>query len=210
MAKEGMNENRLPDREELNPTASYDIPVCGPGTEIGHFCIVEEIGRGGMRVVYLAQDTKLDRHVAIKSIPPIMSRDEKVKSRLKREAKLLASLNHPDIAAIHDIIKGDKGIDYLVLEYIPGDTLADCIAQGPMQSKEILSLSGQIADAFVSAHEHGIVHRDLKPANIKITKEHRVKVLDFGIAKAMSSKDSNAYTTVTEAGQLIGLITGNL
>jgi len=202
MAKEEMNENKQP--EEQSPTASYDIPICGPGTEIGHFRIEEEIGRGGMGVVYLAQDTKLDRKVAIKSIPPIMSKDEKVKARLKREAKLLASLDHPDIATIHDIIEGDKGIDYLVLEYIPGDTLADCIAQGPMQSKEVLSIGGQIADACASAHEHGIVHRDLKPANIKITKEDRVKVLDFGIAKAVSDKASNAYTTVTEAGQLIG------
>jgi eukaryotic-like serine/threonine-protein kinase len=204
MAKEDMNEDKQPNRDEQSPTASYDIPTCGPGTEVGHFRIEKEIGRGGMGVVYLAYDSKLDRQVAIKSIPPIMSKDEKVKSRLKREAKLLASLNHPDIATIHDIIEGEKGVDYLILEYIPGDTLADGIARGPMLPKEVLSLSGQIAGAFASAHEHGIVHRDLKPANIKITKENRIKVLDFGIAKAVSSKEYNAYTTVTEPGQLIG------
>jgi eukaryotic-like serine/threonine-protein kinase len=151
MAKEDMNEDKQP--EEQSPTASYDISTCGPGTEIGHFRIEEEIGRGGMGVVYLAHDSKLDRQVAIKSIPPIMSKDEKVKSRLKREAKLLASLDHPDIATIHDIIEGDKGVDYLVLEYIPGDTLADCIARGPMQPKKVLSLSGQIADAHLQNPE---------------------------------------------------------
>jgi eukaryotic-like serine/threonine-protein kinase len=203
MAKADKNKDKQPDREEQSPTASYDIPICGVGTQIGHFCIKEEIGRGGMGVVYLAQDTKLDRQVAIKSIPPLLSNDEKVQSRFNREAKLLASLDHPDIATIHDIVE-DKGISYLVLEYIPGDTLRDRITQGPLPAKEVLSIGGQIADAFASAHEHGIVHRDLKPANIKITREHRVKVLDFGIAKAVGSPDSNAYTTVTEPGQLIG------
>jgi eukaryotic-like serine/threonine-protein kinase len=196
-------DDNKPDSEDLDRTASYDIPICGPGTQIGHFSIKEEIGRGGMGVVYLAQDTKLDRPVAIKSIPPILANNDKVKSRFKREAKLLASLDHPDIATIHDIIE-DKGISYLVLEYIPGDTLRDRITQGPLPAKEVLSLGGQIADAFASAHEHGIVHRDLKPANIKITKDGRIKVLDFGIAKAVESGGPNAYTTVTEPGQLIG------
>ena len=169
MSKESQNEDSQP--EEQGPTASYDIPVCGPGTVIGHFHIEEEIGRGGMGIVYLAQDTKLDRQVAIKSIPPIMSKDEKIKSRLKREAKLLASLNHPDIATIYDIVETEQGASYLVLEYIPGDTLADRIARGPLPPRDVLPLGGQIASAFASAHEHGIIHRDLKPANIKVTKE---------------------------------------
>jgi len=204
MSKKDKSKDKRPDREELRSTADFDIPVCGPGTQIGQFRIEREIGRGGMGVVYLAHDSKLDRQVAIKSIPPILADNTKVQSRFRREAKLLASLDHPDIATIYDIIEGDKGIGYLVLEYIPGDTLADCIARGPLPPKEVLSVSGQIASAFASAHEHGIVHRDLKPANIKITKEQRIKVLDFGIAKAVGSQASNAYTTVTEPGQLIG------
>ena len=204
MSKADNNKDKQPNQEELQSTASYDIPICGPGTRIGQFCIKEEIGRGGMGVVYLALDTNLDRQVAIKSIPPMLTDNAKVKSRFRREAKLLASLDHPDIATIYEFIEDEKGIGYLVLEYIPGDTLADCIAQGPMPLKEVLSLSGQIGNAFASAHEHGIVHRDLKPANIKITPDRRIKVLDFGIAKAVGNPGSNVYTTVTEPGQLIG------
>ena len=204
MSNVDKNRDKQPDKEELRSTADFEVPVCGPGTQIGQFRIEREIGRGGMGVVYLAHDSKLDRQVAIKSIPPALTDNTKVKSRFRREAKLLASLDHPDIATIYDIIEGDKGIAYLVLEYIPGDTLADCIARGPLPPKEVLSLSGQIASAFASAHEHGIVHRDLKPANIKITKEQRIKVLDFGIAKAVGEQASDAYTTVTEPGKLIG------
>jgi serine/threonine-protein kinase len=175
-----------------------------PGKQIGPFQIERELGRGGMGVVYLAHDTKLDRLVAIKSIPPELADDPKARSRFRREAKLLASLNHPDIATIHDIIEGDKGAGYLVLEYIPGDTLADRIARGPLRLDEALSVSEQIAEALAAAHEHGIVHRDLKPANIKITEERRVKVLDFGVAKAAGGEGRDAQSTVTEPGRMIG------
>jgi len=190
--------------KQSDPTRSFNGSTPGPGSQIGPFHIEKELGRGGMGVVYLAHDTKLDRLVAIKSVPPELADNPKARSRFRREAKLLASLNHPDIATIHDIIEGDEGIGYLILEYIPGDTLADRIARGPLKLGEALSISVQIAEALAAAHEHGIVHRDLKPANIKITEEGRVKVLDFGVAKAAGSEARDAQSTVTEPGRMIG------
>jgi serine/threonine protein kinase len=158
------------------------------GRKVGSFEIVEMIGRGGMGVVYLAHDTKLDRSVAIKSIPPKLAGDSTTKMRFHREAKLLASLNHPNIAAIHDIIEQDKGAGYLILEYVPGETLAQRIAREPLKLEEAFLIGQQIAEAVSAAHEKGVVHRDLKPGNIKITPEGKVKVLDFGLAKAAGQK----------------------
>jgi len=186
--------------------ATGDLP--GPrleaGAEIGHFRIEREIGRGGAGVVYLAHDTKLGRRVAIKSLPLELMRDAHMRSRLKREAKLLASLDHPNIATIHDIMEQAESGGYLILEYIEGDTLAERIAHRPLDLREILSIAQQIAEAVAAAHEHGVTHRDLKPGNIKITAEGKVKVLDFGLAKAVAGEAADQESTITEPGRVMG------
>jgi len=172
------------------------------GQKIGSFEITEMIGGGGMGVVYLAHDTRLNRSVAIKSMPRGLMDNATARTRFQREARLLASLNHPSIAVIHDIIE-QEALGYLVLEYIPGQTLAERIAKGPLKLQEALTIALQIAEALSAAHEHDVIHRDLKPGNIKITPEDKVKVLDFGLAKAVSGKPSEEPTT-TEPGKIIG------
>ena len=174
------------------------------GQRIGKFEIEKVIGRGGMGVVYLARDTKLDRSVAIKRLPPELQASSTARTRFTREAKLLASLSHPNIGVIHDIIEPAEGSAYLVLEYVPGETLAQRMAQEPLRLKEALSMGLQIAEAVCAAHEEGVIHRDLKPSNIKITPDGRVKVLDFGLAKTAVSKSVAAEPTVTQAGRVMG------
>jgi serine/threonine-protein kinase len=173
------------------------------GEKISSFEITKVIGRGGMGIVYLAHDTKLNRSVALKSMPAQLKDDSTAQARFKREAELLASLNHPNIATIHDIIEVDKS-GYLVLEYVPGETLAERIAREHLNLEEALSISLQIAEAISAAHENGIVHRDLKPGNIKITTDGKVKVLDFGLAKTSMGEAKNIENTVTQPGGLIG------
>ena len=174
------------------------------GQTIGGFEVVEMIGRGGMGVVYLARDTKLDRSVAIKSMPAKLVGDSITQMRFGREAKLLASLNHPNIAVIHNVIEQDEGAAYLILEYIPGDTLAERIAREPLKLEEALSIGLQVAKAVSAAHREGVAHRDLKPSNIKITPDGRVKVLDFGLAKPSMSEGKGDEVTVTDPGRIIG------
>jgi serine/threonine protein kinase/Tfp pilus assembly protein PilF len=173
------------------------------GKKVGGFKIEQIIGRGGMGVVYLARDTRLDRSVAVKSIPAELLTSSTAQARFQREAKLLASLNHPNIAVIHDIIEEDKS-GYLVLEYVSGETLAERIAHEPLKLQEALSIGQQIAEAISAAHEKGIIHRDLKPGNIKITPEGKVKVLDFGLAKVSIGEDGIIENTVTQPGRVIG------
>jgi serine/threonine protein kinase len=174
------------------------------GKKVGSFEIVKIIGRGGMGVVYLARDTKLKRDVAFKSIPTGLASSMTARKRFRREAELLASLNHPNIAVIHDIIDQDDHSGYLVLEYIEGETLAERIAREPLNIKEALSIGLQVAGAISAAHKKGIVHRDLKPGNIKITPEGRIKVLDFGLAKPSISEDKADHITATEVGRVVG------
>jgi serine/threonine-protein kinase len=173
------------------------------GRKLGGFEIREMIGRGGMGVVYLARDTRLDRSVAIKSMPPELQADSTARTRFGREAQLLATLNHPNIAVIYDIIE-QEALGYLVLEYVPGQTLAERIAKRPLKLEEALTIALQIAEAVAAAHEHDVIHRDLKPGNIKITPDGRVKVLDFGLAKAIGGAPSEKPTTVTQPGRVIG------
>jgi TolB-like protein/tetratricopeptide (TPR) repeat protein len=173
------------------------------GRKIGSFEITKIIGQGGMGVVYLAYDTKLKRSVALKSVPIQLAADPTAQMRFMREAELLASLNHQNIAVIHDFIEEDKS-GYLILEYVPGETLAERIAREPLKLQEALSISQQIAEAVLAAHEKGVVHRDLKPGNIKIMPDGRVKVLDFGLAKALASEVKLAETTVTQPGRVMG------
>ena len=187
---------RLQDLEEIDSLfdslvradeIEFDATLTGcylTGRKIGHFDIREMIGRGGMGVVYLAHDTRLDRSVAIKSIPVELQAGSASQARFQREARLLASLNHPNIAVIHEIIEQQEGTSYLVLEYVPGQTLAERIAREPLKLDQALTIGHQVAEAVSAAHDRGVIHRDLKPGNIKITPEGKVKVLDFGLAKA--------------------------
>jgi serine/threonine-protein kinase len=199
-AKERNNKRVGEDR--LASTASFSGSGMGAGSQIGRFRIERELGRGGMGIVYLAHDTKLDRPVAIKSLPAQLMGNAMVRKRWKREAQVLASLNHPNIAAVYEELEGGEG--YLVLEYVPGDTLAERITHGPLRLEEALSIALQVADAVAAAHEKGVVHRDLKGGNIKITPEGKVKVLDFGLAKAVGSEVPDQRTTATEPGRIIG------
>src|SRR5215213_1849317 len=155
------------------------------GTRLGPYEVVAPLGAGGMGEVYRARDSKLGRDVAIKVLPQIFVSDPDRVGRFSREAKTLAALNHPNIAAIHGV-EESNGINALVLELVEGPTLAERIAEGPMPLEETLLIARQIADALEAAHEQGIIHRDLKPANIKVRPDGTVKVLDFGLAKALS------------------------
>ncbi len=177
--------------EEVPPTASFGVEGRGPGGKIGQFRIESELGRGGMGVVYLAHDTKLDRSVAINSLPAELMDNPKARSRFSREARVLASLNHPNIATIYDEFQEAEDAAYLILEYVPGQTLAERIAKSPLKLEEALTIALQIAEAVAAAHEHDVIHRDLKPGNIKITPEGKVKVLDFGLAKVIGGKASD-------------------
>ena len=157
-----------------------------PGTRRGPYEITARIGAGGMGEVYRARDTKLDRDVALKILPEAFASDPERLARFEREAKTLAALNHAHIAHIHGLEESD-GVRALVLEFVDGPTLADRIAQGPIRIDEALPIARQIAEALEAAHEQGIIHRDLKPANIKVRTDGAVKVLDFGLAKALDA-----------------------
>jgi serine/threonine protein kinase len=174
------------------------------GRQLGAFQITEVIGRGGMGIVYKGQDTRLDRIVAVKAMPGHLLADSVARARFRREAKVLASLNHPNIGVIHDILEQSDGRVYLVLEYVPGQTLAERMACEPLVLKEALSIGRQIAEAVWAAHEEGVIHRDLKPGNIKITPDGRAKVLDFGLAKAVIGEGADRQSTITEPGRIIG------
>src|SRR5688572_2819135 len=152
------------------------------GTRLAHYEITAHLGTGGMGEVYQASDSKLGRSVAIKFLPEAFSRDSERVARFQREGRVLASLNHPNIAAIHGVEEID-GRHFLVMELVPGETLAERIRRGAIPIVDALPIARQIAEALDEAHERGVIHRDLKPANIKVTPEGKVKVLDFGLAK---------------------------
>ena len=160
------------------------------GTRLGPYEIVSALGAGGMGEVYRATDTNLKRQVAIKVLPQTVGADPGRLARFQREAELLAALNHPNIAHIHGLEKSDGALA-LVMELVEGPTLADRITKGPIPLAEALPIAKQIAEALEGAHEQGIIHRDLKPANIKVRADGTVKVLDFGLAKAMSMSRSS-------------------
>ncbi len=184
-----------------------------PGTTLGPYEVLSAIGAGGMGEVYKARDTKLDRDVALKILPDAFVNDPERLARFQREAKVLASLNHPNIAQIHGLEEsGDSPA--LVLEYVPGPTLQDRIAKGPIPLDEALPIARQIAEALEAAHEQGIIHRDLKPANVKVKDDGTVKVLDFGLAKALGPELSDVEAansptmTMTAAATKMGVIMG--
>jgi len=181
------------------------------GGWLGSYQLLARLGRGGMSEVYRARDTKLGREVAVKLVAEDLAADEGLLERFNREARVLAALNHPSIAAIYSLEEA-AGVRFLVLELVEGQTLAHLLDKGPLPLRKALDVCHQIADALEAAHEKDIVHRDLKPSNVMITPDGRVKVLDFGIAKRIQPgpladlKDQSAMTTATAAGSLVGTI----
>ena len=169
-----------------------------PGTRLGPYEVTAQIGAGGMGEVYRARDSKLDRAVAIKILPEAFAADTERIARFQREAKTLASLNHPNIAHIHGL-EESYGVCALVMELVEGEDLAQRIARGAIPVAEALPIAKQMADALEAAHEQGIIHRDLKPANIKVRPDGAVKVLDFGLAKALDPT-SGAEDAMTSPG----------
>ncbi len=186
------------------------------GQTLSHYRITAALGAGGMGEVYRATDTNLNRDVAIKVPPPEVVEDPERLGRFKREAHLLAALNHPNIAAIYGLEEAD-GKPFLALELVEGEDLKERLARGAIPVDESLEIAEQIAEALEEAHNKGIVHRDLKPANVKLTPDGKVKVLDFGLAKAWSgeapdgSSPSAALSqspTMANTGTVAGLILG--
>lgn len=181
------------------------------GQKLGNYRIVEKIGAGGMGEVYRARDERLGREVAIKVLPHGFANEPDRIARFEREARLLASLNHPNIAQIHGFEESD-GTRFLVLELVEGETLAERLRQGALPVEEVLPVAKQIAEALEYAHEHGILHRDLKPGNVKVTGEGKVKVLDFGLAKAFAGEEAPAdlsrSPTISEAATGAGALLG--
>ncbi len=185
------------------------------GSKFGVYSILGPLGSGGMGEVYRAVDTRLGREVAVKTLPEEFSRDPERLARFEREARMLAALNHPAIAAIYGLeeVEADGG-RFIVMELVPGETLSEKLSHGPLPLDEALKIARQIADALEAAHERGIIHRDLKPANIKVTPEGRVKVLDLGLAKAFDAKstgsnpDLSLSPTIVSDGTEPGVILG--
>ena len=183
----------------------------GPGETVLHYRIVEKIGEGGMGVVWKAVDTTLDRAVAIKILPEPFAADVERLARFEREAKLLASLNHPNIAAIYGL-HAHENLRFLAMELIEGEDLGGRLARGRLPVDEALRVGLQVAQALEAAHQNGVIHRDLKPANVQLATDGKVKVLDFGLAKALSLEPASAETamspTMTSAGSMPGMILG--
>jgi serine/threonine protein kinase/tetratricopeptide (TPR) repeat protein len=187
----------------LGQASSLDSLI---GLELSHYRIIAEIGRGGMGVVFRAHDQHLEREVAIKVLSPGTITDEAARKRLRKEALTLSKLNHPHIATVHDF-DTQRGVDFLVMEYIPGITLSEKLADGPLLEKEVLRLGMQLAEGLAAAHEYGVVHRDLKPGNLRLTSDGRLKILDFGLAKL---RQPVAETAATESSLQTHSISGTL
>src|SRR5438093_5596739 len=181
------------------------------GTKLAHYEITSHLGSGGMGDVYQATDSKLGRSVAIKFLPETFSHDSERVARFEREARVLASLNHSNIAAIHGLEESGER-KFLVMELVGGETLAERIKRGPIPVNESLEIAKQICEALEAAHEKGVIHRDLKPANVKITPDGKVKVLDFGLSKVFENEPANTVLpnsptlsiAATNAGVILG------
>ncbi len=184
-----------------------------PNSSLLHYRLLSQIGEGGMGVVWKAQDTTLDRDVAIKILPEQFAADPERLARFEREAKLLASLNHPNIAAVYGLHEAE-GVRFLVMELVGGEDLSQRLSRGAMAVEDSLAAAGQIGLALEAAHTAGVIHRDLKPANVRINPDGNIKVLDFGLAKAMDpspaerSHDPNLSPTITSAGTVAGVLLG--
>ncbi|HEV8121714.1 MAG TPA: serine/threonine-protein kinase, partial [Candidatus Polarisedimenticolia bacterium] len=181
------------------------------GVRLGPYEILERVGAGGMGEVYRARDTRLGRTIAIKTLSREISMTPGFRERLAREARAVSAVEHPNIAALYDL-GSENGLDYLVMQYVEGETLAERLLRGPIAVPEALRLAREIASGLEAAHERGILHRDLKPSNIKITPDGSTKLLDFGLAKTLEPPApagapvdwSAAATALTQAGSIIG------
>jgi eukaryotic-like serine/threonine-protein kinase len=174
-----------------------------PGARLGPYLILAPLGAGGMGIVYCARDERLERDVAIKVLPPHTFVDESSRKRFRQEALALAKVNHPNIAAIYDV-GGADGADYLVMEYVPGQSIAQRTKTGPIGVPEALALGHEIALALEEAHEQGIVHRDLKPANVIVTPRGHAKILDFGLAKLLGAAQDDDAPTISQTQGIVG------
>ncbi len=180
------------------------------GKSLGPYKIVESIGAGGMGEVYLAEDTRLGRQVAVKVLPAEFASDPDRLARFEQEARAAAGLNHPHIAAVHDVGVED-GTHFMVQEYLQGHTLREPLRKGALPLKTALQFATEISEGLTAAHASGIIHRDLKPENIFITKDHHAKILDFGLAKLTEQSgaigsDPAESPTMTVAGQVLGTV----
>ncbi len=183
------------------------------GQTISHYRIVSQLGRGGMGVVYEAEDTRLGRHVALKLLPADACCEPEAMERFLREARIVSSLSHPHICTLHDIGEHD-GQQFMVMELLEGEPLKSRIARGPLPLDDVLDIGVQIADARDAAHSAGVVHRDIKPANLFITRRGQAKVLDFGVAKLaegtsaerLDLKVTKAGSDLTTSGSAIGTV----
>ena len=190
---------------ELSPEPVSFYLMLQTGDKLGPYEILSAIGAGGMGEVYKARDTRLDRSVAVKVLPEHIAKREDLRMRFEREARAVASLNHPNICTLFDIGSQD-GTSYMVMELMEGETLAARIKKGPIPLEQALSFAAQIADALDRAHRAGVTHRDVKPANIMLTRDG-VKVLDFGLAKstaAIGPNDATIAASLTTEGSIIG------
>ena len=179
------------------------------GTSVAHYKIIDKLGEGGMGEVYRAHDTQLGREVAVKVLPELFVEDEERLARFEREARMLAALDHANIAAIYGLEEVD-GQRFLIMQLAEGETLQQRIARGPIPVQESLKIARQIAEALESAHAKGIIHRDLKPANVKVDDQGQVKVLDFGLAKAIEGDPmtSGSQPSLMESPTLTAQMTG--
>lgn len=185
-----------------------------PGASVGHYRIVWSLGSGGMGAVFLADDTRLGRRVALKILPPALAADPELMQRFEQEARLASALTHPNVATIYEI-----GIDqtdpkqplrFLAMEYVEGRQLSERIREGPLKTSEIVAIASEIADALDDAHSKGIVHRDIKPANLMLTTRGRVKILDFGLAKQAPAPNRPASSQDTQLMTSVGVVMGTI
>jgi serine/threonine protein kinase len=185
------------------------LVALGPGTRLGVYEILSLLGSGGMGEVWRARDVKLQRDVAIKVLPQALCDDPERLARFEREAQTLAALSHPNIAHVHGFDDAN-GVPALIMELVEGPTLADRVARGSIPLDEALPIARQIAEGLEAAHEQGIIHRDLKPANIKVREDGTVKILDFGLAKALEPKQPSGVNvtqslTITTPAMMTGV-----
>jgi serine/threonine protein kinase len=177
-----------------------------PPRKLSHYTILEKLGAGGMGVVYRAHDEQLDRDVAIKVLPTGMLANESARRRFRREALALAKLNHPNIEAIYEF-DTDDGVDFLVMELLSGVTLDAKLAAGPLPEIDVLRLGIHLAQGLEAAHSQGVIHRDLKPGNLRLTKEGRLKIMDFGLAQWAQGEGEAALTaTLTKSEEISGTV----
>ena len=169
-------------------------PSFTPGQTLGHFRLIEEIGAGGMGIVYRARDTRLERDVAVKVLNAKTLSDASARKRFRREALILSRLNHPNVESVYDF-HSEQGVDYLVLEYVPGTSLNERLERGALSEKEVLALGIQLARGLAAAHAQRVVHRDLKPGNLRVTPENVLKILDFGLAQLYALPEDKTITT---------------